>query len=68
MEVDELVLYYGGDYQLLFTFKPQGLERLHKALGKELSVIGKVTPAGENILVKDGRVIKLDNCGYEHFR
>jgi thiamine-monophosphate kinase len=68
LEVDELVLYYGGDYQLLFTFKPQGLDRLRKELGKELSVIGKVTPPGENILVKEGQVIRLDNRGYEHFR
>jgi thiamine-monophosphate kinase len=68
LDVNELVLYYGGDYQLLFTFKPQGLDRLQEQLGKELTVIGRVTPPGENLLVNGARVIKLDNRGYEHFR
>ena len=68
LEAEELVLYYGGDYQLLFTFKPQGLERLRAELGKELSVIGKVTDTGENLSVKGDQVIRLDNRGYEHFR
>lgn len=68
LDADELVLYYGGDYQLLFTFKPQGLGRLRDALGEGLSVIGRVKPPGDNLLVKGGRMIKLDNRGYEHFR
>ena len=38
---EELVLYYGGDYQLLFTLKPEGLSLLSSLLGNSFTVIGK---------------------------
>ncbi len=65
---EELVLYYGGDYQLLFTFAPSGLNKLRQRLGKELKVIGKAVAGGECTLVKKGRRTPLEKRGYEHFR
>jgi len=68
LDPTELALYYGGDYQLLFTLKPKGLERLNHLLGDEFSVIGKAHAPGENVLVREGKIAKLENRGYEHFR
>jgi thiamine-monophosphate kinase len=65
---DELVLYYGGDYQLLFTLRLEGLERLRSLLGDSFTVIGKARPAGKNELRKGGQITQLENRGYEHFR
>jgi len=65
---EELVLYYGGDYQLLFTLRPEGLSSLSSLLGSAFTVIGKAKAAGKNELKKDGHIIQLENRGYEHFR
>jgi len=67
-KVEDLVLYYGGDYQLLFTFKPEGINTLRSRLGSAFSVVGKVKAMGENLLVKGVRIVPLENRGYEHFR
>lgn len=68
MDPSELALYYGGDYQLLFTIKAEGLGRLRSSLGERFSVIGKAVPLGENVLVMGRKIAKLENRGYEHFR
>jgi thiamine-monophosphate kinase len=68
LSLDELVLYYGGDYQLLFTLRPEGLGRLNSLLGKSFTVIGKAGAAGKNELIKEGKIVPLENRGYEHFR
>ena len=68
MSPEELVLYYGGDYQLLFTLKPEGLSLLSSLLGNSFTVIGKAKAAGENTLIEGSRTIPLENRGYEHFR
>ncbi len=65
---DELVLYYGGDYQLLFTIRPDGLDGLRSLLGDSFTVIGKARATGKSELRKGGRVVPLENRGYEHFR
>ena len=36
MSPEELVLYYGGDYQLLFTLRPEGLSLLELPVGRLL--------------------------------
>jgi thiamine-monophosphate kinase len=64
----ELSLYYGGDYQLLFTVRPKGLDKLQDLLGEGFSVIGKAQAPGENVLVRGREIVKLENRGYEHFR
>jgi len=68
LDPTELSLYYGGDYQLLFTIKPNGLDKLTDLLGEGFSVIGKVQAPGENVLVRGREIVKLENRGYEHFR
>ena len=70
----DLVLYSGGDYELLATIRPDGLpgllERFASTLsrGPRLTVIGKVAASGGNVLVtKSGREPLLGK-GWEHFR
>ncbi|MDD1743350.1 MAG: thiamine-phosphate kinase [Methanomassiliicoccales archaeon] len=65
---EELVLYYGGDYQLLFTLRPEGLGLLSSLLGDSFTVIGKAKAEGENLLITGSKKKALENRGYEHFR
>ena len=69
---DELLLYFGGDYELLATLKPSGLKKAQSAVkkaGGELTEIGIVTESQEaNKLIKGGEMEILENRGYEHFR
>ncbi len=71
----ELVLYSGGDYELLATVKPEGVEPLRAlvaARGRNraarLSVIGRVEKGGGNVLVTKGGREPLLMKGWEHFR
>lgn len=64
---EDLVLYYGGDYELLFTIRPELLEHVRGALGSSFTVIGRAEGT-ENVLIKEGRVLPLESRGYEHFR
>jgi thiamine-monophosphate kinase len=73
VEVDEvegdrdlMVLYFGGDYELLFTIDPQAVDRLYEA-GLDFSVIGRARGT-DNILVQEGEIVKLEDRGHEHFR
>lgn len=70
----EAALYYGGDYELLATVRPEAvgvlLERSSSATphGHHLTVIGKVAASGGNVLIsKTGREPLLAK-GWEHFR
>ncbi len=67
VSVEEVAVYYGGDYQLLFTFKPRGVERLESLLGEDFAIIGRVKDEGENIIVEDDEIRSLERRGYEHF-
>ena len=60
-----LPLYGAGDFELLFTIKPDGLKKARKAC--RFTLIGEVTP--NDILVKkDGSTEEIEAKGYEHFR
>jgi len=71
----ELVLYYGGDYELLATVRPDAIQTvLHRYSEsslrerRRLTMIGKVAASGGNILVtKTGKEPFLGK-GWEHFR
>lgn len=68
---DELVLYSGGDYELLLTVKKSklGLAQKHmKKTNTKLTPIGKVTRSKEIFLIKKNKKIPLENRGYEHFK
>ncbi len=71
----DLLLYYGGDYELLATVRADAiqtvLERYAQAKPSErnrLTVIGKVAASGGNVLVTKSGVEPLLNKGWEHFR
>lgn len=68
---DELVLYSGGDYELLLTVKKSKLGLALKYMKKtttKLTPIGKVTRSKEIFLIKKNKKIPLENRGYEHFK
>lgn len=69
--IEELALYFGGDYELLVTIDGSGIDEAQKALSKygtKLTPIGEVVKEKKNILIKDGVSTFLENRGYEHFR
>lgn len=67
VSIEELVLHFGGDYELLFTISPGGYEELNKELGGRLHIIGRAIEK-DNVLIRDDEVVQLDTRGYEHFR
>ena len=66
VSLQDLVLHFGGDYELLFTFDPQAKEELEQVLGEHMHVIGRVK-GEESVLVRDDVAVPLDTRGYEHF-
>ncbi|MFQ6060761.1 MAG: thiamine-phosphate kinase [Thermoplasmata archaeon] len=68
----ELLLYFGGDYELLVTLQHNGFEKARaavKKVGGELTEIGRVVKESEkNRLIRKGEFEELENRGYEHFR
>ena len=66
----ELALYCGGDYELLFTVRRDGMDALKevgKAIGTKISVIGKVKRLNEGIYIRNGRREEIKLRGYLHF-
>jgi thiamine-monophosphate kinase len=70
----EIALYYGGDYELLATVRPEGLQALLERAsstaprGPRLTVIGKVAASGGNVLLTKTGKEPLLAKGWEHFR
>jgi len=67
-KVDDVALYSGGDYQLLFTIDPSGLDRVRAMMKANITVIGRATPDRRIILIRDGKRSPLEKKGYEHFK
>ena len=65
MSSADLMLNGGGEYELMFTFRRENLEKLHSS-DIDLAVVGVVTDKGLQ-LTKDGKTSSLENKGYEHF-
>ncbi len=66
----EVVLYKGGDYELLFTVAPEKFEKLSgllKEIGSEATVIGEITDSGNIIVDKSGGESALENRGWKAF-
>jgi thiamine-monophosphate kinase len=59
----------GEDYQLLFTFSPQRLEAISDIIKKgfPVSIIGEVGKGRGVKILKNGKIIRPDIKGYEHF-
>ncbi len=68
LQVEDMVLYSGGDYQLLFTVKRENVEELHQMLGKDFTVIGEVREKGSNVVRRSGQLLPLEKKGFEHFK
>ncbi|NYT01081.1 MAG: thiamine-phosphate kinase [Methanocellales archaeon] len=60
----ELPLYGGGDFELLLTVRPDGIEKAKKVCN--LTIVGEVT--SRDILIKrNGVISKIEARGHEHF-
>jgi len=62
----EVALYYGGDYELLFTAPKEEKENIEKKINAKM--IGEVIDEKKITLIKDGKEYKIENKGYEHFK
>ena len=70
-EAQDLALYWGGDYELVATVRPEKVEELLALFHEKrhaLTACGRVLPTGPNVLVVDGRRDTLHPHGWEHFR
>lgn len=71
IDIYDLSLHFGGDYELLFTIPPQKFGKTKEVLkknGADLIAIGKVIRE-QKVLIVDGKTKKiLENKGYEHFK
>jgi len=68
VDADELALHGGGDYQLLFTVRPDGLSIVKSLLGSDVTVIGRCLEGKVNTLKRGRSNVTLEPRGYEHFR
>jgi thiamine-monophosphate kinase len=69
--IEELAVYFGGDYELLFTVKEEcigDLEERMTGMRFGFSRIGRVTENDKNTLIKEDISTSLEDRGYEHFR
>jgi thiamine-monophosphate kinase len=71
---EELALYFGGDYEVLVTIKPDKFTMAQRTIeisgdGTKLTAIGLVTEAQKGILLAypNDKRKKIGNRGYEHF-
>ncbi len=68
--LEELVLNFGGEYELLFSVPGEKWDDIEKNMarkGFQITRIGE-TWEGENVLVKDGKEVIINERGYEHFK
>ncbi len=66
----ELALAGGEDYELLFTAPPSVMERVLTHVSSA-SVVGRMahgTPGKVTVLDKNGRLVAIDQFGWDHFR
>jgi len=64
---EHMMLDFGGEYELMFTFNRDDLERLYDS-GLEFTIIGRVNDSGQANILKDGSITEVRNGGYEHFK
>ncbi len=70
-ERKEAVLFQGGDFELLFTVRPEGWESLHSEMekrGHDVTRVGIVLEGEKNLLSVRDDVEALEARGWEHFR
>lgn len=72
IQAEELALYTGEEFELLFTLKEENyseLQKLMKAQKMDIFKIGKITDKNPGLiqLVKDEKTIDISPKGWEHF-
>ena len=65
----ELALSGGEDYELLFTASPEIISKVSEKASLPVTIIGDIIAdkLGEITLTGDGKPIRLDKSGWEHF-
>ena len=63
-----LALHYGGDFELLFTIRPDRADLVMNNTDCQITQIGYVTDDMSVSLVKGNASTPLENKGYEHFK
>jgi thiamine-monophosphate kinase len=69
--VRDIVLYFGGDYELLVTIKKNRFRKCYhllKHMGVSLTAIGSVTKHKRFIAFENNTEFDIENKGYEHFK
>jgi thiamine-monophosphate kinase len=61
--MEDLLMYCGGEYELMFTVKKDGLDKLYE-MELEFSVIGLVNDSGKAELIREG---KRSEIGYGRY-
>jgi thiamine-monophosphate kinase len=67
----DLTLFGGEEYELMFTFSPENMETIRKALEKvgcNPQIIGKVTEKRAITMTLDGETVDIPAGGWDHFR
>lgn len=70
-DASALALYGGEEYELVLTVRPHLWGRAHKAVAKaggRLIRVGEATDREEVVLKKNGRQMRVEPRGYEHFK
>ncbi len=70
INIEDLALNFGGEYELLFTISKANFAKLHRdstKKGIKVTAIGKVT-GRKNFIIKNGKRVEIKKTGYEHFR
>jgi thiamine-monophosphate kinase len=66
----EMVLYKGGDFELLFTVHPEKCDNVSdelKKIGSTLSVIGKITKSDNKFVDLEGNYQDIEKRGWQAF-
>ena len=69
--IDDFVLFGGEDFELLFTVRPRGWEKVRRALkrmGTTATPIGHVVGGRGVFVQRYGKTRALPDRGYEHFK
>ena len=70
LNVDDFALFGGEDFELLFTVRPSGWEKVQRAfrrLGTTVTLVGKIAKGRGVFIKRRGEIKNLPDRGYEHF-
>ncbi len=71
LDIRELALHWGGEYELLAAVDPAGVDEVLatlRGLGGDPRAVGELATGREILLVRDGSPASLGPEGFDHFR